>query len=649
MTAQKSWRKLLATATTGLLVASGVALAPTMAQADDVVLPASISGATLDWGVKTSFRNDNKSPIAHGSVSLIGSATQNDTGTSFGWANGTGSSLSNGTNVDLAFANGDGVHFQGHDGALDLEFTDPHVVFTSATTAELRLDVEGLEYGGPNSGQPYNLDDSPVADLTLPQPTLVDGVYTWANASAVLTDEGVPAFAGFYTAGTALDAVSFSAPVAAIAPAVTVTGDTTVVQGEEGTVTVTGTGFLPNGAATNGTRPPLAGEYSGAYVVFGSFLPNWKPSASAPSTSRKVLEQKWALPAATVGTPPIAAAQRVALEDDGSFEVVLTVKEYAAALEGGNYGVYSYSGAGPVYAPYETFTPVTFVDPIAPTVTTQPLNASVVAGNGTVLTAAADGLPAPTVQWESRVAGGSWAVINGATAPTYSVPAAGVVATGTEYRAVFTNVAGSVESDAAALTVAPAATTTTVKFSANTIAYNSARSASVTVKAKDSTLVPSGSVVLTISGKPYKAKLSNGKAIVTLTSPVNVGSRPVSVVYTSNAADFTTSKGSTTVKVTKVAPKVTAKFAKSTVTTKQKARVLVKTTVPGSLKAKASKVKVQIFDGKKKIRTATLNSSGNVWATLPKLKAGTHKIKVKFVGNSNLSSKYSSVRTLKVK
>src|SRR5690606_2730404 len=73
------------------------------------------------------------------------------------------------------------------------------------------------------------------------------------------------------------------------APAPTISvSKTSGISPEGETITVTGSGFDPQPPATNGTRPPLAGQYGGAYVVFGKFPDNWKPSAGVASSQRKV-------------------------------------------------------------------------------------------------------------------------------------------------------------------------------------------------------------------------------------------------------------------------------------------------------------------------------------------------------------------------
>ena len=86
----------------------------------------------------------------------------------------------------------------------------------------------------------------------------------------------------------------------------------------------------------------------------------------------------------------------------------------------------------------------------APTVTVNPANTTVAAGAMATFNAAAIGNPAPTVQWQ--VGGGTFGDIAGATATTLSITTA-TGDNGNQYRAVFTNSAGTATSAAATLTV----------------------------------------------------------------------------------------------------------------------------------------------------------------------------------------------------
>ncbi|HEX4186627.1 MAG TPA: IPT/TIG domain-containing protein [Solirubrobacteraceae bacterium] len=90
----------------------------------------------------------------------------------------------------------------------------------------------------------------------------------------------------------------------------------------------------------------------------------------------------------------------------------------------------------------------------APAVTEQPAGQTVDEGQNAVFEATASGFPAPTVQWElSSDGGGSWSPISGATSNQLTVPNTTTSEDGSQYRAVFTNAAGSATSQAATLTV----------------------------------------------------------------------------------------------------------------------------------------------------------------------------------------------------
>jgi hypothetical protein len=97
----------------------------------------------------------------------------------------------------------------------------------------------------------------------------------------------------------------------------------------------------------------------------------------------------------------------------------------------------------------------------APTVTTQPGPALVVAGQTAVFIVAADGSPAPTVQWQESTDGGiTFTDVDGATNDTLALTTS-AADNGDQFQAVFTNSVGSITTDAAGLDVefAPAVST----------------------------------------------------------------------------------------------------------------------------------------------------------------------------------------------
>jgi Peptidase A4 family len=94
---------------------------------------------------------------------------------------------------------------------------------------------------------------------------------------------------------------------------------------------------------------------------------------------------------------------------------------------------------------------------LAPVITTQPASQSLTAGGGSVtFIAAASGDPTPSVQWQVSADGGStWINIAGATSTSYQLTTFYSGNNGYEYRAVFTNPAGSATTNAATLTIVP--------------------------------------------------------------------------------------------------------------------------------------------------------------------------------------------------
>ena len=95
--------------------------------------------------------------------------------------------------------------------------------------------------------------------------------------------------------------------------------------------------------------------------------------------------------------------------------------------------------------------------PVAPSITLNPSDVTVVAPVTATFTAAASGVPSPTVQWQQSIdAGVTWANITGATNPSFTTPATVLADSGKRFRAVFTNGSGSVNSNAAVLTVTAA-------------------------------------------------------------------------------------------------------------------------------------------------------------------------------------------------
>lgn len=96
----------------------------------------------------------------------------------------------------------------------------------------------------------------------------------------------------------------------------------------------------------------------------------------------------------------------------------------------------------------------------APQIVAQPSDAEIDEGATATFTATATGTPAPTVTWQTQLPdAGDWVTIPDAVATTLTLDAVPASASGTRYRAVFTNSVGESATEAATLTVtaAPAA------------------------------------------------------------------------------------------------------------------------------------------------------------------------------------------------
>ncbi|ARZ70391.1 HtaA domain-containing protein [Streptomyces sp. HU2014] len=178
---------------------------------------AEVSGGRLDWGIKSSFQSYVTGPIAKGSWELRGgAATVGDS--RFRFHSAKGSYDPGGGSFDAAFSGA--VHFTGHrkpDGGheLDLTLGNP-AVRISGGKGTLYADVTSKARG---SGEVTTAGHVPFAALDLSGVDLRSGgsAVTFTDVPATLTEQGAKAFAGFYTAGTALDPVGLSADVAAAA------------------------------------------------------------------------------------------------------------------------------------------------------------------------------------------------------------------------------------------------------------------------------------------------------------------------------------------------------------------------------------------------------------------------------------------------
>lgn len=191
---------------TGVESGATTKIGVTVATAQEVCVARAVSGASLTWGVKSSFRNYITGGIAKGAVTVSGVS---DSGSTYGWSGGSGSL--NPTAVKGLVRYPGSVHFEGHDGVLNLTLSNVSIRVISSNSAVLIADVNSSDMDGKAS----SASGVEFATLSLDGASVSGDTFNVSNAAASLTTAGAGAFAGFYTAGTALDPVSFAFPLGA--------------------------------------------------------------------------------------------------------------------------------------------------------------------------------------------------------------------------------------------------------------------------------------------------------------------------------------------------------------------------------------------------------------------------------------------------
>jgi len=177
-----------------------------------------VQGGRLDWGIKSSFQSYVTGPIANGAFSLTGGAATVG-GSQFRFHSASGTYDGSSGSFRAGFSGG--VHFLGHrkaDGThqLDLTISRP-TVRLSGGGGTLYVDIVSRAKG---TGAVTTSSQVPFASLSLGGIDMKGGgdAVRLNNLPATLTAQGATSFAGYYTAGTALDPVSLSADVRAAGP-----------------------------------------------------------------------------------------------------------------------------------------------------------------------------------------------------------------------------------------------------------------------------------------------------------------------------------------------------------------------------------------------------------------------------------------------
>jgi hypothetical protein len=229
--------------------------------------------------------------------------------------------------------------------------------------------------------------------------------------------------------------------------------------------------FRPLGGATSGTLSFTATDAQNGYEYEAVFSNGAGSATTAPATLTvdfapavttqpagvAVLDGQPVTFSAAAAANPLADVQWQVSSDGGTTwspfggATSPSLSFTATAAQNGN----EYEAVFSNSAGSATTAPATLTVDYAPTVTTQPTDVTVNAGQTATFTAAAGGNPAPTVQWQASSDGGkTFSPLSGATSATLTLTGVLASMNGNQYEAVFMSSVGSATTSAATLTVA---------------------------------------------------------------------------------------------------------------------------------------------------------------------------------------------------
>jgi uncharacterized membrane protein len=188
-----------------------------------------------------------------------------------------------------------------------------------------------------------------------------------------------------------------------------------------------------------------------------------------------------------------------------------------------------------------------------PVVTSQPSDAGVESGQTASFTVAATGVPAPTVQWQVHTLAG-WNDISGATNYTLSV-LAGLGDNGKQFRAVLTNAAGTVTSNAATLRIGVAPNITSTNEMTIPVGLTSGISVIATGSPAPTYSITAGTLPSGVtlnsttglfSGTPAAGTAGNWPVTIQASNGINTpATQAFSLKVTGSVTSFVISKGQT--------------------------------------------------------------------------------------------------------
>ena len=314
---------------------------------------------------------------------------------------------------------------------------------------------------------------------------LPNGTYTIvpSHASFMFT----PASQSMVVNGANVTAANFTANAAAVAPTITTQpANQAVTAGQTATFAVVAGGTAPLSYQWQKNGASIAGATAASYTTLATttadsgstFAVAVTNTAGTVTSAAATLTVSAAAVAPTITTQP--ANQTVTAGQTATFAVVAggtaplsyqwqknganiagatsasyTTPATATSDSGSAFAVVVTNTAGTVTSSTATLT--VSAAAVAPTITTQPVNQTVTAGQTATFAVVASGTATLNYQWQKNSVN-----IAGATGASYTTPATTTSDSGSTFRVVVTNTAGTVTSAAATLTVSAAAVAPTI-------------------------------------------------------------------------------------------------------------------------------------------------------------------------------------------
>ena len=199
-------------------------------------------------------------------------------------------------------------------------------------------------------------------------------------------------------------------------------------------LTLSGCGATSGSKADNTSAPTITAQPSNQTVTAGQTA-----TFSVMATGTATLTYQW-----QKGTSAISGATAASY----------TTPATATSDSGSTFSVVVSNSAGHVTSNAATLT--VNAGPVAPSITQQPSNQTVTAGQTATFSVTATGTATLTYQWQKGTT-----AISGATSASYTTPATATSDSGSTFKVVVTNSVGNATSNAATLTVNPAPPATT--------------------------------------------------------------------------------------------------------------------------------------------------------------------------------------------